>query len=1047
MRNGTLLLGVSLVALAGPVNAQTASAETASAQDTAEAPAQPETIIVTGSRIARSALEASVPVTAVTVQELMRTGEVSLGDTLNELPQFRSTFSTQNSGRFIGTAGLNILDLRGMGTARTLVLQSGRRHVTSQPGASTVDVNTIPTDLVERIDVVTGANSAVYGSDAIAGVVNFVMMRDFEGLRVRGQTGISGAGDRPASVFSLTAGRNFNDGRGNVAVNFEFTKQAPLFYTDRDDLTGAYSGRDQFNLSENTLGEPSTGNGVPDNTFFTGVKNNNISNGGLYTSACPAPTPTNAARRALNCTGLLNQAGTAELGRTFVFLPDGTLVANPISFDFRPFGSSNAIGGLGSTLRETGLLQVGVTRYAGNLLASYEFSPMVRPFLEFKYVRSEAIQEGQPTFFSGTLPSTFRLDNPFLTQQARDLLTTSLAPGATTFSMLRFNVDFAGRGEDHERDLYRVVAGVDGELGEAWRYELAFNYGHVNTFYRTRGNVNVQRVRNAVDAALDPSGRIVCRINVDANPNNDDPTCIPLNIFGEKRFSPEALQDVLVDSTREQWSEQINIVGYVSGDTGRWFSLPGGPVSMVLGGEWRQERSYSAFDAFTRSGATFLNAIAIFDPPRLGVTEFFAEARLPVLADLKFVRELSLEAATRYSDYNVGGTGGVWTYNATGVWAPARDIRIRGGYGRAIRAPTMSDLFAAGSQTFLNGLVDPCGQQNINNNPNRVANCAAAGVPTTQTFNGITEPFTNRPASGISGLSGGNPNLTEERSKSYTLGAVIQPRWTPGLNIAVDWYDIQIGNVINTIGAQTVINQCYDSPSGINNQFCAAIFRRPDGTFRGQTNVIHAGETVSLPLDGPSFLQGPFNYARQQTRGIDIDVTYTYPSQGDWGITGRAVISHLMKRDFYTDINQPNFRTQAKLDLGDPAWAGTLTLSPSWRNFELTWRMQYIGKMTIASYETMNSVDGRPPTNPDAFPFTFYPDRFYHDLQGQVTLADQFRIFVGVDNVVNTKPPFGQLGDGAGSAVWPNSGRFFYMGADLRFGGTRRSLPEALGWR
>jgi outer membrane receptor protein involved in Fe transport len=154
-----------------------------------------------------------------------------------------------------------------------------------------------------------------------------------------------------------------------------------------------------------------------------------------------------------------------------------------------------------------------------------------------------------------------------------------------------------------------------------------------------------------------------------------------------------------------------------------------------------------------------------------------------------------------------------------------------------------------------------------------------------------------------------------------------------------------------------------------------------------------------------------------------------------------------MKRDFYTDILRPDFRTQAKLDLGDPAWAGSLWLTPSWRNFELTWRMQYIGKMTVATFETMNSVDGRPPTNPDAFPFTFYDDAFYHDLQFQVTIADQFRIYAGIDNITNKQPPFGLLGDGAGSAVYPNSGRFLYIGADLRFGGTRRGLAEALGRR
>lgn len=198
-----------------------------------------EAIVVTGSRIRSPNLTSSVPITSVGIQDLTNTGDLSLGDALNELPALRSTFSQANSTRFIGTAGLNLLDLRGLGTARTLVLVNGRRHITAQPGNNNVDVNTIPTDLVERVDIVTGGNSAIYGSDAVAGVVNFVLKRDFEGVRVRGQGGISSKGDRGSYFVSLTGGQNFADDRGNVAVSLEYAKQRPLFFTDRDSQTGA----------------------------------------------------------------------------------------------------------------------------------------------------------------------------------------------------------------------------------------------------------------------------------------------------------------------------------------------------------------------------------------------------------------------------------------------------------------------------------------------------------------------------------------------------------------------------------------------------------------------------------------------------------------------------------------------------------------------------------------------------------------------------------------------------------------------------------------
>ncbi len=528
-----ILLGVSTLAvIALPAFAQ-------DAPQLAEAPAEAsESIIVTGSRIARPNVDASVPVTSLTAAELTQSGEVSLGDRIALLPSFRPTFTSQNSGRFIGTAGVDTLDLRGQGTSRTLVLQNGRRHVTSSPGTSQVDVATMPTGLLERVDVVTGGNSAIYGSDAVAGVVNFITKRDYEGIEARGQMGISSRGDRPAYSASLTAGKNFSDGRGNIAISLEYSEAAPLFLTERDGQTGAFSGRTQFQLTQDTVGEPAAGNGVFDTTLISGIKNAGISTGGAYTSSCTGTAP---ARRALNCSGVFNTAGTTQFGNVFVFAPDGTLVQNVGRRDFRPFGSGNFEGGLGSTLRETGLLQVGTTRYSGNVLASFEVSEGFRPFFEGKFVRTQSIQEGQPTFSSGALNPTFQLTNPFLTAQARDVLTRSLAPGATGFTMQRFNTDFGGRGENHERDLYRIVVGADGTFFDTWRYEVAFNYGRVDTFYQTRGNVNTANFTRAANAVRNSGGQIVCAVNADADPTNDAPACAPIDLFGQSRASQAAL--------------------------------------------------------------------------------------------------------------------------------------------------------------------------------------------------------------------------------------------------------------------------------------------------------------------------------------------------------------------------------------------------------------------------------------------------------------------------------------------------------------------------
>ncbi|MBU6167046.1 MAG: TonB-dependent receptor [Alphaproteobacteria bacterium] len=1049
----TILAGASALALlASPAFAAEDQVTKTAAADGAAEEAAAEMMIVTGSRIARQNIDATVPITSLSAAELLQNGQVNVGDRIALLPQFRPTFTSQNSGRFIGTAGLSILDLRGQGTARTLVLQNGLRHVTSQPGAATVDVSTIPVDLIERVDIVTGGNSSVYGSDAVAGVVNFVLKRDFQGLMGRVQAGTSSRGDSNQYLATLTAGTNFAEGRGNIALSLEYNKSDPLFFADRPE-TGAITGRDVFQLQQDTsrtgpLGpdgrgtaEPAAGDGIFDSQFTRGIKNIGISTGGAYTSTCQGVAP--GPRATLNCSGVFNAdiVTPSQFGNVFVFQPGGNLVRNVVERDFRGTGSGNGIGGLGSTLRETGVMQIGNTRYAANLIGHYDVSDAFRPYFEAKWVRTESLQEGQPTFSSGALNPTFSINNPFLTTQARDLLITSLAPGATGFTTQRFNIDFGGRGENHSRELFRAVVGAQGNFMDTWSYNVAANYGRTETFYQTRGNVHSARFTNAVNAVrqdpLNASSPIVCAINTDSTTANDDPACRPLNLFGLGAPSAAALAYIEHVSSRKQWAEQMNVIANVSGDLGKLFELPGGPVGFSVGGEWRQERSYSAFDDVTRGGQTFLNAIAIFNPPKLDVWEAFGEIRIPLLKDMPFFKELTIEAASRVSNYNSGNTGTVASYNVGGVWQPISDLRIRANYGRAIRSPTQGDLFSAQSQTFLNGLADPCGQQNINNNPNRVANCRAGGVPTTQTFAGTTEPFTNRTASGISGVSGGNPGLFAEKSDSITLGAVFTPSFLPGFTATLDWYRISLNQAILTVGAQTVINQCYDDPGGINNTFCAAIFRNPDGTFRGQTNVLHGGNTVNFPTtgNGISFVQGAFNYARQVTSGIDFDMGYNHKFGEDWRLNTRVLISWLGQRNVFTSLTEPSRLTRERTTLGNPEWNGQANITLGYKGFDLLYSFRYVHKMTVAgTYAAQHIEQGRPPTNADVVPFKYYPAVTYSDLRFTAKVYKDISVYAGVDNVFDQLPPLDLvLGDGAGSAIFPNTGRFFYGGVQVKF--------------
>jgi outer membrane receptor protein involved in Fe transport len=1014
--------------------------------------AETGSITVTGTRIRRPNLESTVPITSVGIQELTDTADVNLGDNLNDLPSLRSSFSSGNSTRFIGTAGLNLLDLRGLGTSRTLVLVNNRRHVTGSPGDYLVDVNTIPITLVERVDIVTGGNSAIYGSDAVAGVVNFILRRDFDGLRMRAQAGVSDEGDRGQQFVGLTWGRNFAEDRGNVAVALEYTNAEPLYFVDRPGLTGAYDGRCQFDLVDPqgaAGGETgvSASDGIPDRAFFCGIRNNALNNGGTL--------------------------GTFADGRAIRFDDNGNVYTDVPLQNFTQFGSGNVQGGNGATLRDTGQLAAGIRRYTANLLARFEVSRGFQPFLEAKYVHIDATQEGQPSFFQGQLNGFFaanfnrqvpnlRCDNPYLTaQNITAMRAVGLCGGAAaynpnaTFGLSRFNVDFGGRGEIHDRDTYRVVAGVEGDFFDDWHYEVALNYGRLRTRLRSLNNLVLSDINGnpdgfalAVDAVRNTGGQIVCRVNADAITTNDRPDCAPINLFGFGRPSQAALDFVNTEASRRERASQLQATAFISGDSSQAFELPGGPVGFALGLEYRRESAFSDFDNFTQSGATFLNAIPAFDPPDYEIKEAYGEIRFPLLRDLPFAQELTLEAAGRVSDYNLGSTGTVYAYNLGGTWAPVRDIRFRANYSTSVRAPTQSDLFSAQSQNFA-FIADPCDVLNIGNNPNRRANCAAAGVPATANAALVAAcagsvppvvlggPFINCNARAFSTgfTSGGNPDLQEERGKSYTIGAVIEPRFIPGLSITADYYNIRVDGLIAVLGAQTLITNCYDAPGGIGNPFCATVSRDPaTGLFRN-----------------PAVLSSGVNFARQETEGVDVEVSYRRTFSNGHRLSARAIGTYVLKLNNFTDPSNPDNPNRQLSELGDPQFSANFSLNYDFGALDVTYNMRYIGRQTINVYEaqnsspgvcsaayvaaigcTLNSIVTLPPTNSDSHPQIWYPDVFYHNIRVGYQVNEQFSFYGGVDNLADRRPPLGLLGT-AGGDPFDSMGRTFYAGVNVNF--------------
>jgi outer membrane receptor protein involved in Fe transport len=498
----------------------------------------------------------------------------------------------------------------------------------------------------------------------------------------------------------------------------------------------------------------------------------------------------------------------------------------------------------------------------------------------------------------------------------------------------------------------------------------------------------------------------------------DVAACTPLNPFGEGNISPEARNYVLVDSSANGKITQFVASGFVAGDTSQFFELPGGPVGFSVGAEYRRETVRYDLDDLTQQGYAFYNAIPTLDPPANEVKEVFAEVRLPVLANLPFAQELTLNASGRVSDYK-GTTGTVYTYAGSVDYKPVEDVTLRGSYSRAIRAPNLAERFSEQSQNFAPAPDDPCSERNIGAGSQfRAANCQAAGRPAGYDF-----VYT----SSLEILSGGNPELQEEKSTSYTIGGIFTPQAVPGFSLSVDYFNIKVDNVITSVTAQDILNNCYDSPT-LNNPFCGSFQRAGAG---GGPR----GEQPFRVLEG-SLLASTLNFAQLTAKGIDFEIGYR--SNFDWGSMNlRTVYTRALERNDYLDPADPSFADRILGEAGDPEnqvnFNADLDFGKLTFGYELRWiDNQYID-LAGSVYENYNSFQGRAPQNEDFSEIIQYSDVFYHDIRLGYDFTDRLNAYFGVDNLFNRKPPLNATGVTGFSSIYDARGQFFYAGFTAKF--------------
>lgn len=914
--------GVSAIAVASTL---TFGVNPAFSADAEEEVAEFEEVVVTGSRIKRKDLVATSPVNIISTEAIELTGSTHVANFLNELPSAGVPGSVDTATNFrTSTTGLNTIDLRNLGTQRTLILVNGRRHVGGSAGTPTVDVSMIPSSLVERVEVVTGGASAVYGSEAMAGVINFIMKDDFEGLEVNGRLGSSEKGGATEKDISFLVGSNFNDDRGNATVYLGYSNRGVLNSRDRE-----LSAHDATNSSFGPKGH-----------FFSP----GFASGGWTQD---------------DDTGLFN--------KPFVNAEDG--------FD----------------RNQHRIIRVPSERIQFNANINYQINDNIRFFSETAFNLLTSRSNLEPSivghFISvGSVPNiTVPINNPFIPAELLALVQAEPTGwdaaedgpwNPQSLTMFRRFTEIGPRTSDVQRKTFRTAFGFDGNIDDNWTYEIYYQYGN-NSQDQTNGGVyNTLNFLNALNVEPDGSGGYQC---VDSTAR--DLGCVPLNVFGEGTITGAALDWVKVDSQLTTRMTQ-QVAGLTL--TGTVADLPGGELGVAFGGEWRKEKSTYNSDSLAASGLTSGNSI----PNTVGeydVYEIFGEAIVPIISDVDFAEYLGLELAVRHSSYSSIGSN--WSYKISGDWRPIEDLRIRGGYSTAVRAPNINELFDPGSETFRS-FTDPCafggmggasadGQTVYDVQSATVqANCAT--IPGTATLDpgGI-----NIRSAG--GLAAGNPDLNEEKAKTWTVGAVFTPSQVPGLNITVDYFDIKITDAISTFTAQVTVDQCVRQPDFPNNPFCSLIQRHPTSGLVERINAL------------------AINAAERQVRGVDFAVDYRFDvGEGDIGINMNG--TYTTKYDFIPFEGGDVVDDLGEIGVPKLKINGTLT----YRLDRLTvgWSTRYIKGVNVDN------------DNPSAGPGTI-GDYLYNDIQVRYALGEdgQYELYAGIDNIFDKAPP--ELGQGVNGDV------------------------------
>lgn len=917
-------------------------------------------IIVTGSRLP-SAAGAAQPTAIIGEEAFQEKGVLQVSDAISELPQLgrASGSRSQNNNSLVSGFGFGgeYINLRNLGIQRTLVLVNGRRHVAGNPGTSSVDLSSIPSIMVDRIDVVTGASSAVYGADAVSGVVNVILKSKYDGAEIRTRTGITDEGDGAEYSIAGLLGSSFADDRGHALLAGEFTQSDAIDVSSRPygfaDIGGTVASFATPSLANGSSAVPG-GRFVTSNLFFD-------ENGVLRT--------------------LTPDDRYARYPHKYLQNPTKRYLLNGV-FDYRL-----ADGPITATLYGEG-------SYA-RVKTTFRYEPVPALFSGGNY---GTVNETPPDL--PFIPA----NNPFLLNLPPSVLAAIGPVPPTGLNFQRRFQEFGDRFSLVDRETVRAVAGLRGDLAPKVHYDVYYQYGRVQAIQDDQGTIAKDRVAAALN------------VNDNGTPSNtaDDFCadaryrnlgCTPLNVFGPNTISQSFVDYATVPAITRSVSTQNVVSGFVRAEP---FALPAGDVGIVVGGEYRHETVDVAPPEILTSGNNLTKKILGISAD-YSVKEAFGELTVPLLADLPLIHRLEIGGAVRFSDYSTVGNQTSWSTRFG--WEPTSFLRVRGTYGMAIRAPNLYELYAP--RTAANSsVIDPCDRFTDAGSP--ITLSAARQASCTAVLGGLAPTLdqTQVQRQTVGNVSQGNPDLSPEKARSYTIGAVLTPGGTlDGLSLTVDYFRIKIDRVISQLTIQNVVNRCYDD-TGLPTIFCGQITRSPT-----------TGQLLSV---ANSYL----NAATEYENGLDVVGAYNLQldriSQSLPGtLRLQAAWSHLFNHYFvqYDGAARDHFDGQ----VGDFRDRVTANLGFNSGGLNIAYQVRYLSP-ALAD------------TSQDLGPKNRIPAVWYHDIQASIDVGQRFTLAFGVKNLFDRDPPIisapartSPLGEVTATGIYDTRGRFLYTTASIKF--------------